>query len=543
MAQEYFGIVTVTGRGLITAAIAGGQPVNLTHIALGDGNGAAITPTEDMTELVGEVHRAPINTLLQDPNNAALLQAEAVLPSNVGGFYVREAGVLDEDGNLIAVAKTPESYKPELVEGSGTELALRIPLVLANVDAVTIKVDPTVVLASRDHVAQKITEHDGDAAAHGGMLAQATALIAEHAERTDNPHGVTALQVGAAELGHTHGGLFYDPVSRHNTALNAMDVAVLAAQCGPNAIEDGVVFGFADEQGVEVATFVHDASKGCYMVSNANNGYSMWSGGDTRVSQAVSLTANTTVSKVRALFRRQGAPSGGIRCAIMDSSGSFPSAYPSGTVYKTSPSVDVGTIPQDENGNYLWVEFDLSADGPWVSDVSDRTYTFVFEWEDISSDADNCVYLGCNSTMDTSVANTWMSGNAARYWGGWETHKFNDLCLLLFDEDTSAIPLIPYLKTAPVPAVAPPNFITAILHEEDVDAVTLGVDLQVLVSRDGGVTTTPVELQEEVNRMGERILIGEAEVSAQPEGNVPCFILKGMTGKEFNVYEAALLWR
>ena len=203
MAQNYFGIVTRTGHGLIAAALAGGTAVRLTHVALGDGGGAPVAPAEDMAALVNEVHRAPINTLTQDAEDPALMWAEVVLPANVGGWYVREAGILDEEGNLIAVAGTPESYKPELAEGSGSEFVLKLPLVLTNTDTVTIKIDPTVVLASRQHVADGIASHDASAEAHADMRSAIEAAAHggdEHAARTDNPHATTKAHVGLGNL-------------------------------------------------------------------------------------------------------------------------------------------------------------------------------------------------------------------------------------------------------------------------------------------------------------------------------------------------------
>ena len=172
---NYFGLVTRAGHGLIAAALAGGTTVQLTHIALGDGGGAPVSPTESMTALVNEVHRAPINTLEQDAENPALMWAEVVLPAGVGGWYVREAGVLDVGGTLVAVASTPESYKPLLAEGSGSELALKLPLVLTNTAAVTLKIDPTVVLASREHVAARVAAHNVAPDTHADLRALAAA--------------------------------------------------------------------------------------------------------------------------------------------------------------------------------------------------------------------------------------------------------------------------------------------------------------------------------------------------------------------------------
>lgn len=166
MANEFFTILTATGRNKLAAATATGTPLTLTQMAVGDGdNGAYYSPTEAQTALKHEVWRGAINHLAVDANNPNWIVAELVIPDNVGGFYIREVGLFDSAGAMIAVGKFPESYKPTLAAGSNKQLYVRMILEVANTTAVTLLVDPSVVLATRqycdDKVASEINKLDG----------------------------------------------------------------------------------------------------------------------------------------------------------------------------------------------------------------------------------------------------------------------------------------------------------------------------------------------------------------------------------------------
>lgn len=157
MANTYYTLLTTIGQASIANAIALNQTVSLTHMAVGDGNGAPTVPKESQTALVNEVYRAPINQLTTDLDNPNYLIAEMIIPTNVGGWSVREVGLFDEEGYLIAIANFPETYKPKLEEGSGRDLVIRIILQVQSTDAVTLKVDPTVILASQAWVKENFT--------------------------------------------------------------------------------------------------------------------------------------------------------------------------------------------------------------------------------------------------------------------------------------------------------------------------------------------------------------------------------------------------
>lgn len=118
------------------------------------------TPDPAQTKLINQKRIAPLNLLSVDPNNQSQIIAEQIIPENEGGFWIREIGLYDDEGVLIAVANCPETYKPQLQEGSGRTQTIRMILVVTNTEAITLKIDPSVVLATRKYVDDKISEHE-----------------------------------------------------------------------------------------------------------------------------------------------------------------------------------------------------------------------------------------------------------------------------------------------------------------------------------------------------------------------------------------------
>ena len=155
--QEFYTLLTNTGKAQLTNAQATRQALNLTKLAVGDGNGAYVAPNERQTALVREVWRAAINHIYVDSNNTSWLVIEAVIPETVGGWTVREVGVFDDADNLIAVGAYPETYKPQLSEGSGRDLYIRMILEVSNAAQVELKIDPAIVLATRDYVERTLS--------------------------------------------------------------------------------------------------------------------------------------------------------------------------------------------------------------------------------------------------------------------------------------------------------------------------------------------------------------------------------------------------
>lgn len=159
MSAIYFAILTAAGQAKLANAIALGVPLKITHMAVGDGNGQPVTPNAAQTALVREKRRAPINTLFQDPTNQSQLVAEQIIPENVGDWWIREAGIFSEDGTLIAIANTPDTYKPLLSSGAGRTQVIRIVLIVSDTSAVELKIDPAVVLATRKYADDLLTAH------------------------------------------------------------------------------------------------------------------------------------------------------------------------------------------------------------------------------------------------------------------------------------------------------------------------------------------------------------------------------------------------
>lgn len=150
--MSYYTLLTNIGLAKLMNAVALGQNVEWSEMAVGDGNGNPTTPVQTQTVLVRERHRAQINQLSVDPTNPNYLVAELVIPSTIGGWTVHEVGVFDSDGDLVAIANFPATYKPVLAEGSGKDLVIRVIVEASNAANVQLRIDPSVVLASRSWV-------------------------------------------------------------------------------------------------------------------------------------------------------------------------------------------------------------------------------------------------------------------------------------------------------------------------------------------------------------------------------------------------------
>ena len=158
MSTKFYTLLTDIGAAKLASAAALGVPLKITHMAVGDGGGVLPTPDSKQTALVNEKRRAALNMLYIDPQNSSQIIAEQVIPENEGGWWIREVGLFDESGALIAVGNCPESYKPQLAEGSGRTQTVRMVLITSSTDNITPKIDPAVVLATRKYVDDKALE-------------------------------------------------------------------------------------------------------------------------------------------------------------------------------------------------------------------------------------------------------------------------------------------------------------------------------------------------------------------------------------------------
>lgn len=203
MVSDFYTILTAIGKSKLANAQATGTTVNLTELAVGDSNGAYYNPSEDQTALVNEVWRGSINQIYVDSQNSNWVVIEAVIPTDQGGFYIREVGVFDDAGDLIAIGKYPETYKPALDSGSGKDLYIRMILEISNVSDVTLKIDPAIVLATRKYVDDELNDHNNDPNAHDGLI---------NADTVDNYHASqtpTANTIPVADASSTIDAAWY----------------------------------------------------------------------------------------------------------------------------------------------------------------------------------------------------------------------------------------------------------------------------------------------------------------------------------------------
>ncbi|KQN51232.1 phage tail protein [Serratia sp. Leaf51] len=197
-------VVTTLGQARIAAAIAAGTDINITQLAVGDGNGKATTPVATQTKLVKEVYRTPLNSLKLDPTHGNWVIAEAVLSASVGGFWMREMGLFSSDGALIAVCNMADTYKPTLAEGSGRTQTLRMVIAVSNTEAISLLIDDSVIMATEQYVND---------------------LLAAHEKSRNHPDGTTAAK-GFVQLSSS--------VSSTSEALAATPKAVKAANDNAN---------------------------------------------------------------------------------------------------------------------------------------------------------------------------------------------------------------------------------------------------------------------------------------------------------------------
>lgn len=194
MSQTYFALLTAIGEAKLANAVSLGTQLDISYMAVGDGNGDLPIPTRDQTRLINERYRAPLNNLAPDPLNPSQIIAELVIPETEGGYWLREMGLFDVAGDLVAVSNCPPTYKPQMAEGSGRTQVLRMVLIVSSADAVQLKIDPSVVLATRQYVDQVAQAHldQADPHPHYRVRGRFTHLNA-HTALTASHEGVVVI--------------------------------------------------------------------------------------------------------------------------------------------------------------------------------------------------------------------------------------------------------------------------------------------------------------------------------------------------------------
>jgi len=165
--SQFMAILTAVGEAKQANATALGVPWVISSLGVGDANGTEPQPDRNQTALIFERRRAPLNQLSIDPNNSSIIVAEQVIPEDVGGWWIREIGLYDDAGDLVAVANCPPTYKPELAQGSGRTQVVRLNILVSSTASIQLKIDPSVVLATRKYV-DDLTVRAGQAEAEAG---------------------------------------------------------------------------------------------------------------------------------------------------------------------------------------------------------------------------------------------------------------------------------------------------------------------------------------------------------------------------------------
>lgn len=187
---QYSAVFTTYGTQQLAKAIANNKPLTATHFAVGDGNGNAVTVSASQERLVNEKYRATVSAVSLDPRNNKQVIFELTIPEDIGGFYIREMGVFDANNKLVAYANCPESFKPTLASGSGKVQVMRMILLVASSNAVTLTVDDSVIFVMRGQLTpQTITANSAngfDNTGHSHAIDKASTTNAGIVQLTDD---------------------------------------------------------------------------------------------------------------------------------------------------------------------------------------------------------------------------------------------------------------------------------------------------------------------------------------------------------------------
>ncbi|MBT1262504.1 phage tail protein [Pseudomonas sp. VS40] len=176
--SQFFAILTAVGEAKQANATALGQPWTFAQMGVGDANGADPIPNRAQTRLINEWRRAAVNQVRTDPANPNIIITEQVIPADVGGKWIREIALYDADGDMVAVANCAPSFKPLLVQGTGKTQIIRMNFIVANTASVVLKIDPAIVLATREYVDTQIVETMAKMDFKHSVLVATTANIA-----------------------------------------------------------------------------------------------------------------------------------------------------------------------------------------------------------------------------------------------------------------------------------------------------------------------------------------------------------------------------
>ncbi|WP_249192921.1 phage tail protein [Yersinia sp. Marseille-Q3913] len=244
MTARFFALLTNIGAAKLANATALGTRLEITHMVVGDGGGTLPTPNPAQTKLVNEQRRAALNMLTIDPINTSQIIAEQVIPETEGGWWIREIGLLDKDGDLVAIANCAETYKPQLQEGSGRTQTIRVILIVSSTAAVTLKIDPSVVLATRQYVDKKTDDKAIE------IKQYADSLLTEH-EKSRNHPDATLNSKGFAQ--------YSNAIDSDSEKQAATSKAVnMVAKAGVMAMSDHVQTDNPHDQYLQIANLLSE---------------------------------------------------------------------------------------------------------------------------------------------------------------------------------------------------------------------------------------------------------------------------------------------
>ena len=304
-------VVTTLGQSRIAAAIAAGTDINITQLAVGDGNGKATTPVATQTKLVKEVYRTPLNSLKLDPTHGNWVIAEAVISASVGGFWMREMGLFSSDGALIAVCNMADTYKPTLAEGSGRTQTLRMVIAVSNTEVISLLIDDSVIMATEQYVNDLLAAHEKSRNHPDGTLtAKGFVQLSSSVSSTSEALAATPKAVKAAnDNANTR-----VPSTRkvNNKALSA-DITLAAADVGAVSnimanVDNATVKNIYDPSitaltgGVTLAGFFDDHPLGAtFQAADTLMTYRRWYNAGATLTQYLHCTNGTIYVRVGAV--------------------------------------------------------------------------------------------------------------------------------------------------------------------------------------------------------------------------------------------------